>query len=283
PSLVLIRSNKKAYLSKVKLILFIFSIILIISFCFWYLDADLSKIWTAKTRYLLIDIIGNSFPPEVVDIAQLWRLSGQTLAMSILAIALAALGGMLLSFGAATNFFLPGGLLNPNPKANFSSIWAWLTLLSTRAILLICRAIPAPIIALVVVFVIFPGILPGAIALGLHNLGILGRLKAENLENLDQRPILALKAQGTPAASLFLYGVLPLSLPRFIAYDLYRWEVCMRETVIVGLVGAGGLGKLLTEQLSSFDYQKVVVTLACFILLTFMVDLVSGLARKGLR
>nr|MBZ8179937.1 phosphate ABC transporter permease [Oscillatoria salina IIICB1] len=65
--------------------------------------------------------------------------------------------------------------------------------------------------------------------------------------------------------------------------DLYRWEVCLRETVIVGLVGAGGLGRLLTEQLSSFDYQKVVVTLGCFVWLTFVVDWLSGLARRGLR
>ncbi|MEC4894538.1 MAG: ABC transporter permease subunit [Oscillatoria sp. PMC 1051.18] len=255
----------------------------LIPFSFWYINADFSKIWAAKTRDLLTDILADSFPPSIPEIQQLWLLSGQTLAMSILAIALAAFGGMLFSFPAATNFFLPGGLLNPNPQLNLSSIWAWLTLLLARAILLFCRAIPAPIIALVVVFVIFPGILPGAIALGIHNLGILGRLKAENLENLDQRPILALKAQGTPAASLFLYGVLPLSLPRFLAYDLYRWEVCLRETVIVGLVGAGGLGRLLTEQLSSFDYQKVVVTLGCFVWLTFVVDWLSGLARRGLR
>jgi phosphonate transport system permease protein len=102
-------------------------------------------------------------------------------------------------------------------------------------------------------------------------------------ENLDQRPLQALKAQGTPSALVFFYGVLPLTLPSFLAYVLYRWEVCMRETVIVGLVGAGGLGRLLTEQLSSFDYQGVVVTLGCFILLTFLVDWVSGAARASLR
>jgi phosphonate transport system permease protein len=82
---------------------------------------------------------------------------------------------------------------------------------------------------------------------------------------------------------VFLYGVLPLSLPRFLAYDLYRWEVCMRETVIVGLVGAGGLGRLLTEQLSSFDYRGMVMTLSAFLLLTFLVDWVSGVVRRSLR
>jgi phosphonate transport system permease protein len=114
-------------------------------------------------------------------------------------------------------------------------------------------------------------------------MGILGRLMAEVNENLDQRPLMALKAQGTPTSLVFLYGVLPLTITRFLAYILYRWEVCTRETVIVGLVGAGGLGRLLTEQLSSFDYRSVVVTLSVFILLTFGVDWVSGVARRSLR
>ena len=63
--------------------------------------------------------------------------------------------------------------------------------------------------------------------------------------------------------------MLPLTLARFVAYTFYHWEVCIRETVIVGLVGAGGLGRLLTEQLSSFDYRGVTVTLICFLALTF--------------
>jgi phosphonate transport system permease protein len=260
-------------------------VLLLVPFCFGYIKADFSKLWSPRTQQLLGDIAQSSFPPDLggTPLSELLTLSIQTVAMSILAIAVAGFGGLLLSFPAAYNFFLPGGILNPGKHNQFSGIWAWFTLLFTRAILLLCRAIPAPIWALVALFVIFPGILPGAIALGLHNLGILGRLMAEVNENLEKPPLQALKAQGTPGALVFLYGVLPLSLPRFLAYALYRWEVCMRETVIVGLVGAGGLGRLLTEQLSSFDYRAVVVTLGCFMILTFMVDWVSAIARRSLR
>ena len=130
---------------------------------------------------------------------------------------------------------------------------------------------------------LFPGILPGAIALAIHNLGILGRLMAEVTENLDQRPLRSLQALGATNPQIFLYGILPRTLPRFVAYILYRWEVCIRATVIVGLVGAGGLGRLLTEQLSSFDYQGLVSTLICFICLTFLVDLISATVRRSLR
>lgn len=250
---------------------------------FWYIRPDFGKLWSPSTFKLLGNILTGSFPPTLDgrQLQLLGSLSLETLAMSILAITVAGLGGIFLSFLAAYNFFLPGGLLNPNPRSR--GIIAWLTLLLARSVLLLTRAIPAPIWALVLLFVLFPGILPGAIALGLHNLGILGRLMAEVTENLDQRPLSALKAQGTPSSLLFLYGVLPLTLPRFLAYILYRWEVCLRETVIVGLVGAGGLGRLLMEQVSSFDYSGVIATLSCFIVLTFFVDWISAGVRRTLR
>jgi len=261
------------------------AVLLLIPFCFWYVSADFSKLWSPRTMQLLADITQSSLPPNFdrEQLRQLLALSWQTLAMSILAIAAAGIGGILLSFPAAHNFFLPGGLLNPAQSNRRGRLLAWGMLLLTRSFLLIARAVPAPIWALVALFVLFPGILPGAIALGLHNLGILGRLMAEVTENLDQRPLLALKAQGTPASLILLYGVLPMTMTRFLAYILYRWEVCMRETVIVGLVGAGGLGRLLTEQLSSFDYSSVIVTLLGFVVLTFIVDWVSGTMRRSLR
>jgi len=262
-----------------------FGVLLSVPLCFWYVHPDFTKLWSPRTGEFFEALAKGAFSPHVdsSQLQQLLSLSGETLSISILAMTLAGIGGLLLSFPGAYNFFLPGGLLNPGTQNAQSNSCGWATLLLTRAVLLIFRAIPPPIWALVFLFVIFPGILPGALALGLHNLGILGRLMAEGVENLDQRPLQALKAQGAPASSIFLYGVLPLTMPRSLAYILYRWEVCIRETVVVGLVGAGGLGHLLTEQLSSFDTQGIVATLGCLIILTFLVDWVSSLARKSLR
>lgn len=259
-------------------------LLVLIPFSFWYVQADFSKLVAPRTVRLLREVAQAALPPRLNGSPdQLVTLSLQTLAMSILAIAIAGLGGMLLSFPAAHNFLLPGGILSGPREPRMRRVVAWLGFGLTRSVLLICRAIPAPIWALVALFVLFPGILPGAIALGIHNLGILGRLMAEVTENLDRRPLLALKAQGSPGVLIWLYGVLPLTLTRFLAYSLYRWEVCMRETVIVGLVGAGGLGRLLTEQLSGFDYAGVLVTLGCLMLLTLGVDGISRRARQALR
>lgn len=254
---------------------------ILIPLCFGFVGADYARLRDPQTLVRLGEILQQSWPPELgISWLELAGLAGQTLAMSVLAIAMATLGGILLSFPAAS-IWVPGGLLNP--RRNQTGFGAWAGLLVTRILLLVSRAIPAPIWALVFLFILFPGILPGAIALGLHNLGILGRLMAEVIENLRPPPLEALKAQGASSPAVVLYGILPASLPQFLAYSLYRWEVCMRETVIVGLVGAGGLGRLIAEQLSSFDYPGLMVSLGCLVLLTWGVDGISGMVRRSLR
>ena len=266
-------------------------VIVLLVFSFWYVQADFSKLWAPRTAELLTGVVRDVFPPDGSQMSQLFTLSLQTLAMSILAMAGAGLGGIVFSFPAAHNFLLPGGIFAPGNRSPLSKggwggknqRWGTVVLICTRFLLLAARAVPEPIWALLFLFVMFPGILPGAIALALHNFGILGRLMAEVVENLDERPLRSLKALGATRPQVFLYGVLPLTLPRFIAYILYRWEVCIRASVIVGLVGAGGLGRLLTEQLSSFDYKSLLTTLIIFFGLTFFVDLISASVRRTLR
>ncbi len=234
-----------------------------------YLKPDFGKIASGRSRRLAQEFLAGLWPWDWSGVGSLGWPIAQTLAMSIIAIMLAAIGGLGLAFLVARNRDSPG------------RIWSALVSGLVRVVLLMSRSIPAPIWALVVVYVMYPGILPGAIALGIHNLGILGRLMAEVIENLDRRSLVALASTGARRGGVFLYGVLPLTLPRFLAYSLYRWEVCLRETVIVGLVGAGGLGRILTEQLTSFDYAGLMVTLVAFLGLTFGVDWVSGQLRRG--
>ncbi|HZG41073.1 MAG TPA: ABC transporter permease subunit [Nodosilinea sp.] len=251
----------------------------------WFLQLDPGVLWSARTQRLWADLLSTGWPPlpTGAEIAHLAWLSWLTVAMSMVAIALAGLGGILFSLPAAQNFLLPGGLLRPVGQRERFPWVAYALLGLSRLVLLVSRAIPAPIWALVLLYVLFPGVLPGALALALHNFGILGRLMAEVNENLDDRPVRALSALGANPSSVVIYGILPQNLGRFLAYILYRWEVCLRETVIVGLVGAGGLGRLLTEQISSFDYSGVLVTLAVFVVLTVGVDAVSQQLRGVLR
>lgn len=237
----------------------------------WYVQPDLGKLFAPRTMMLLSDMLRQMFPPDLspAEAAKLFSLSVQTLAMSIFAIAIAGLFGIALAYLAAHPTRRTGG--------------AMLAYGTTRVFLLFCRAIPAPVWALLILFVMFPGPLPGALAIAVHNLGILGRLIAEAVENADKRPAQALQHAGASPPQAFLYGALPVTLPQSLAYIFYRWENCMRETVIVGFVGAGGLGRLLTEQLSSFDYSGVTATLIALLILTFIVDVLSTAARRAIR
>ncbi|BCX04809.1 MAG: phosphonate ABC transporter, permease protein PhnE [Candidatus Roseilinea sp.] len=256
--------------SRALLGLFIVAVVLT-PLSFWYVQPDLGRLFAPRTIALLGDMVGQMFPPDLspANVAALFNLSVQTLAMSVFAIAVAGLFGILLAYPAAHPARRTGG--------------AMLAYGVTRAFLLFCRAIPAPVWALLILFVMFPGPLPGALAIAVHNLGILGRLIAEAVENADKRPAQALQHAGASPLQAFLYGALPITLPQSLAYVFYRWEIGMRETVIVGFVGAGGLGRLLTEQLSSFDYSGVTATLIALLVLTFIVDVLSTAARRAIR
>ncbi len=258
------------------------AIALSVPLCFAYLNIDWSR-W-GRARSLFADIAAQVTPSQVLPEFS-WSLlpmAAQTVAMSVLAITLAGIAGIAFSFPAAQNFFLPGGLLRPVGEHRRWGLGQG-AMLSARLVLLGARAIPAPILALVILYGMFPGILPGALALAIHNFGILGRLMAEVNENLPDGPLRALRSLGASSGGLIFYGILPANLARFVAYILYRWEVCLRETVIVGLVGAGGLGRVLTEQLSSFDYSALAATLSVFIGLTIGVDWLSGWLRSRVK
>lgn len=265
-------------------ILMVVGLVGAVAWSWFYIDPDLYALVAPQTWHNSQQIFVGLWPLQPsLPLLETFDASLQTLGMALIAILGAGCGGMVLSFGTAANFFLPGGLFLPPQASPLRQVIGRLLVGMTRLFLLLCRSVPAPIWALVMLFIVFPGVLPGAIALGIHNLGILGRLMAEVNENLDQQPLVALQAQGASSPSVFLYGVLPMTLPRFLAYSCYRWEVGMRETVIVGLVGAGGLGRLLSEQLSSFDSSGVLWTLGCFILLSLGVDWLSQYLRQHLK
>ena len=263
----------------------VLALLLLVPWSFWYVQVDVTTLFAERATLLFAGVVRDVFPPnfDPALLRNLFQLSAQTLCMSILAMTLAGFGGLLLSYPAAANLSLQGGILDTGSTNSLRAVMSAVVLLASRGFLLVSRAMSEGIWALLVLFVLFPGILPGAIALGMYNLGVVGRLMAEVTENADPRPLVALKGQGASNAQIFFYGVLPQTLSKNLAYVLYRWEVCVRATVVVGLVGAGGLGRLLGDQLSSFDYGSVMTSLLFFIGLTFLVDMISALARRTLR
>ncbi|MBI4497097.1 MAG: ABC transporter permease subunit [Chloroflexi bacterium] len=193
--------------------------------------------------------------------------------MSVLAIGIAALG-MLATVIPAARITADGALTRTRHGI------APVLFVVIRAAYIFSRAVPELVWAMLIVFIFSPGILPGAIALGIHNFGVLGKLCAEVVEDLDLRPARAVRAAGASSAQTLLYAVLPSALPQFLTYILYRWEVIIRTTIVVGFVSAAGLGREFRLRMSFFHYTDVALLLLVYFLLVLSVDLLSTVLRR---
>ena len=172
--------------------------------------------------------------------------------MSVLAIGFAG-GAVLLTFlPAARNVAM--GDLAPTRRSSLMTTRVLYYLL--RGMFIFTRGVPELVWAMIIIFFLSPGILPGAIALGLHNYGILGKLSAEVVENLDPLPSRALRASGAGSFQMLAYSIIPQLRPQFITYLLYRWEVVIRTTIVVGFVSAGGLGRDFRLSMSYFPLYR---------------------------
>jgi phosphonate transport system permease protein len=239
----------------------------------WWLGLDPSTLWADRTLRLAADAVASAWPPDfgAVGAATLFGQAATTLAMAALGAGLAFVLALALVVPAAAASHLAAG------RGRIVAAWV------LRAPLLVLRAIPPPVWAFVLLLVLLPGILPGALALAVYNLGVLGRLLAEVVEEVDQRPLRALEGLGAGWPTIVACALLPATLTRFAAHGLERWEMAMRDTVIVGLVGAGGLGLVLEGQLQFFAFEAVSATLLVLLGLTFLVDLAGARLRRALR
>ena len=227
-----------------------------------------SHLWSARTRTLFTELRRTWFPPDlsVMQLRKLSALAFDTATVSIASIAISLALAAPVAFVASRR----AGTRLPRRFAG----------LMARFLLLLTRAIPPSVWAFLTVLVFFSGLLPAAVALGVYNFGVLGRLLAEVVENLDPVPAQVLRVTGARPTQVLAYAVVPVAASRFGSYSLYRWEVAARETIVVGIVAGGGLGNQLKQRMAAFDYPQVVSAVLFFIGLTFLVDLVSGSLRR---
>ncbi|MDN3015962.1 ABC transporter permease subunit [Paenibacillus sp. BSR1-1] len=204
------------------------------------------------------------------------KLTLETLEMSIMAIGFATIAAFITVIPAARN--MANGSLTSVKKW-----YNWPLFGIVRIIYIFSRAVPELVWAMMIIFIFKPGLLPGAIALALHNFGILGKLWAEVIEDMDPRPIRNLASAGASKIQILFYGILPTVLPRFLTYILYRWEVIMRTTIVVGFVGAGGLGIEFKLAMSYFQYTEITLLLLCYMILVIIADFASESTRKAVK
>ncbi|MCB0992936.1 MAG: ABC transporter permease subunit [Acidimicrobiales bacterium] len=247
----------------------------LIPFSWWIVDLSVSSLWSGRTPRLAADLVADLFPPTTGPggLGELIDASLATVAMSVLSVAIAAGGALLLGAAAARSRF----------TTSRRTLRSSLVAPAARLTLLLFRAVPAPVWAFLFVLVLYPGTWPGAVALGVYNLGVVGRLFAETFEEADPHPARRIRASGAPDTSAFLYGTLPVAAPRLASLTLYRWEVMTRETVVVGVVGAGGLGQLINEHLAARDFAAVAGALMAMVVIAVVIDGASSVIRRALR
>jgi phosphonate transport system permease protein len=152
---------------------------------------------------------------------------------------------------------------------------------SIRAFFNIDRSIDVLIVALVLVSAIGLGPLPGVLAVGIHSIGAMGKLFTEAIESIDRGPIEALESTGASHAQVVRWAVVPQVIPHLISLSLYRLELNIRSSVVLGIVGAGGIGFLLLDNVRQFQYQNVSLILVVITALVMAIDYLSGKLRKA--
>jgi phosphonate transport system permease protein len=149
-----------------------------------------------------------------------------------------------------------------------------------RQILNAIRAFPEVVLAIAIMIPIAGiGPVPGALALGLHSIGTLGKLTAEVVEGIDQGPVEAARAAGAGPLQVQRWGVLPQVLPEIVAFWLYRFEINIRASAILGVVGAGGIGFVLQQAIVFTRFERAGLIILVVVAVTILVDTISGWVR----
>ena len=149
-----------------------------------------------------------------------------------------------------------------------------------KQILNIIRAFPELILAFVLLPITGLGPLTGTLAVGIHSIGTLGKLSSEVIEGIDDGPLESIKSSGGSKLNVLFFGVVPQVMPTITSYWLYRFEINLRASAVLGIVGAGGVGAELINQLRFRDFPRAGTVLVVTILMVLIVDTISAAIRR---
>jgi phosphonate transport system permease protein len=151
-----------------------------------------------------------------------------------------------------------------------------------RSVLNVIRAIPDILYALVFVSAVSIGPLAGILALILFNIGVVAKLLSETVDGVDTGPIEAARAAGAGRMQTVATSVLPQVMPNYVAYSLYTFELNIRASTVIGIVGAGGIGNVLNTQLKFFNYSNVSVVIIELFVFVLVIEFISIALRRRL-
>ena len=210
--------------------------------------------------------------------------AGTTLAIAVAAICLAGLAGAILSLPAARNLASPEAFLDDArpPRRGLRAFWVGVFYLA-RVLLIFLRSIPEYVWAFLLISMIGPSAWPAVLALAIHSAGILGKLGGEVVENLESRPLAALRGLGATRRQIVLSAIFPAAFSRFLLFFFYRWETCVREATVLGMLGIVSLGYWIQDARARNQYDTMIFLVGIGVAIVLAGDLVSTLARRSMR
>ncbi|MEB0006362.1 ABC transporter permease [Pseudomonas sp. MH9.2] len=239
-------------------------------------ELDLSVLLATDSQSEIGRFVSAFWPPAHGEefIQLLLQATLQTLAIATAGMALALLLAVPASLLASRALSLSAASRGGHP-----SRWAQLLRWPVRGLLIFLRSVPEIVWALLFVRAVGLGPAAGVLAIAITYSGMLGKVYAEIFESVDQRPAHALMQAGSGRLAAFCYGILPNVAAELLSYTVYRWECAIRASVVMGFVGAGGLGQQIDLSMRMFAGGEVASMLLTFFVLVMLADQLSRLLR----
>jgi phosphonate transport system permease protein len=205
--------------------------------------------------------IGRMFPPNIAQPDSLAKGLAESLEIAVLASFIGIMVSLPIGLAAARNLMPP-----------------WVTW-PARALIALCRSFHPVIVAIVFVKAVGFGALAGILALAVASVGFIGKLFAEAIEEISLKQVEAVRATGAPFMSVVSYGVMPQVFSRFVGFATYQLDSNLRNSTMVGIVGAGGIGGTLFSAFQRFDYDFVCAILISIILMIMVAEVLAQWVR----
>jgi len=211
------------------------------------------------------DLLGRMFPPE-------WSFARAVVGPAIQTINIATVGTAL-----AIALSLPVAVL-----AALNTTLNRATYAAARLVMVVSRSVDTLIWALVFIIVVGPGSLAGVLAVAVRSIGFVSKLLAEGIEEIDRGQVEAVVATGADRWRVLLYAIVPQVRPVFAGVAIYRWDINIRESTVLGLVGAGGIGFALNEAILGLEWRRVGLILVVVLGVVIVSEAGSAIVRKRL-
>ncbi|APX97673.1 phosphonate ABC transporter, permease protein PhnE [Natronorubrum daqingense] len=210
------------------------------------------------------DLLGRMYPPNHGYTGEIVGPMIETINIAILGTGLSALLSIPIAYLAASN-------TTPNR----------ITYVIGRLVITVTRTVSTIIWAIMFVILFGPGAFAGVIAVAIRSIGFIGKLLSEAIEEIDPGQVRALEAAGANDRQQLIYGVAPQVKPLFVGITTHRWDINIRSSTVLGLVGAGGIGLELTARMDVYQWQSVSVILLAILVTVLLSELISAKARSA--